>query len=308
MQNMKKPKTFRGLYLNDTITAYVFIAPFMILMTIWFYYPVFSSFIISLNKVSSFNYFDRTFIGLENYINTLKDEGFRKSLANSMIITAFCVPIQTFLALVVAACLNSIEKLKGFFRTLYYLPYITSAVAVTLVFMGIFVQKDGIATRLFSIIGFRNVSWFADMDYAMPFLIMLIIWTNIGFYTVIYLAGLQSISKELYEASEVDGANFIQRFLHITIPMLKPVTFFVILTGVINALQIFEQPYALAGGDPQRMGGPGTATTTMTIYFFRKFYVEFDAGAGCAAAIMIFVIILAFSVVQKLILERKERA
>lgn len=291
-----KSKNRRSLN-NDSLTGYLFVAPILILMGIWFYYPMIKSFGYSLQDINFLNPDKAKYIGFRNYVNLITNKDFLNSIKISFLLTLVAVPIQTVLALIIAVLLNSINKLKGFFRTLYYLPYITSSIAVATVFMYLFVEKNGIATKLLALLGFQDTSWYASVDLALPFLIILTVWTYIGFYVVIYLAGLQNISKEIYEAATVDGANVFQRFISITVPLLKPTTFLVVTSGMIFTMQIFDQPYAIARGTAP--GGPAGATTTMIIYFYQQAFIYNKAGYGSAAAFIIFLIIITLSIIQR---------
>lgn len=299
---MKNKRAKRKGLKNDTLMGYLFVAPILVLMGIWFYYPVIKSFFYSLQDINFLNPDRAKFIGFQNYVDLIKNEDFLNSMKTSFLLTAVAVPVQTVLALVIAVLLHNIKRFKAFFRTLFYLPYITSSIAVATVFMYLFVEKNGIATKALAFLGFPDTSWYANVDLALPFLIILTVWTYIGFYVVIYLAGLQSIPKEMYEAAVVDGANAFQRFIYITVPQLKPTTFLVVTSGMIFTMQIFDQPYAIARGTAP--GGPAGATTTMIIYFYQQAFVYNNAGYGSAAAFVIFLIIITLSILQRRIFER----
>lgn len=288
---------WRGLASSPTFVGYLFVAPILILMGIWFYYPLLRSFIYSFQDISFLNPDAAQFIGLSNYAEMLKDDDFWGALKNSVILTAVAVPLQTVISLLIAVNLNKIARLKTVFRTLYYLPYITSTVAVTTVFMYLFMQRDGIATKFFTLFGMEDVSWYASTKYALPFLIVLTVWTYVGFYVVVYLAGLQTIPGDVYEAGTVDGANAWQRLWYITVPMLKPTTFLVLTSGMIYAMQLFDQPYALARNGS--LGSPAGATSTIVIYFYSQAFNFNRAGYGSAAAFIIFALIVIFTIVQK---------
>ncbi|KWX70361.1 hypothetical protein AMQ84_29670 [Paenibacillus riograndensis] len=282
---------------SSKFVGYLFVAPILIFMGIWFYYPLLRSFVYSFQDISFLNPDAATFIGLQNYTEMLKDGDFWGALKNSAIITVIAVPLQSVIALLIAVGLNKITRLKTTFRTLFYLPYITSTVAVTTVFMYLFMQQDGIATKFFTLFGMEDVSWYASTKYALPFLILITVWTYIGFYVVVYLGGLQNIPYDIYESGMVDGANAWQRLRYITIPMLKPTTFLVLTSGLIYALQLFDQPYALARNGS--LGSPAGATSTIVIYFYSQAFSFNRAGYGSAAAFIIFALIILLTVIQK---------
>ncbi|TJY42654.1 sugar ABC transporter permease [Cohnella pontilimi] len=282
---------------SPIFVGYLFVAPILLLMGIWFYYPLLRSFLYSLQDVSFLNPSAAHFIGLDNYKAILHDPDFWNALRNSAWLTVIAVPAQTLIALVIAVGLNKVIRLRGVFRTLYYVPYITSTVAVTTVFMYLFMQREGIATRFFHLFGLQDVSWYASMTYALPFLTILTVWTYVGFYVVVYLGGLQTIPADVYESSTVDGANGWQQFWKITVPMLKPTTFLVLTSGIIYVMQVFDQPYALARNGS--LGSPAGATSTIVVYFYSQAFSYNRAGYGSAAAFIIFVLIVIATMIQK---------
>ena len=290
---------------EEALTGLLFTAPILILMTIWFYYPICKSFIFSLYDLSFLRPDVSEFRGLANYLDVLRDPRFWRSLKTSFILTLAGVPIQTVLALLIAMALKNIVRGQGLFRTLFFQPYITSTVAVTTVFMYFFLENDGLFTRFFFFFGFRNVSWFADVHYALPFLIIICAWTYVGFYMVIYLNGLLSIPEELYEQAEVEGANSLQKFFRITLPLLRPTTFLVVTSGLIFLMQIFDQSFSLSRGSI--LGSPAGATSTIVIYFYNQAFRFNKAGIGSAAAFIIFFIILGMTLIQKKIMEQIQR-
>lgn len=279
----------------EIITAYLFLLPAIVGWFIWFLYPAIQSFLISFQNFSFITPQNNKFIGLTNYINLFKDDYFYQALRHSAVLVLLIVPIQTILALILAICLNRNIKGKGYLRTIYYMPYVVSPIAVTTVFMYFFVQGTPV-TKFFSHFGIENVTWFADMNLALPFIAILYVWQMIGFYMVIYLSGIQTIPVELYEAGEMDGANGFEQFLHITIPMLKPVTFLVLTYGMIQAFQMFDQVVAVGRGS---IGSPAGATHTLVSFFYVNSFKYMKMGYGSAAAIVLFLIIFIITIIQK---------
>lgn len=292
-----------GLGSSSTFVGYLFVTPILILMGIWFYYPLVQSLIYSFQDISFLNPDAAKFIGFGNYVEIVQDKDFWTALSHSLLLTVVAVPLQAIIALVIAVNLNKVMHLKGVFRTLYYMPYITSTIAVTTVFMYLFMQNEGIATQLLTWFGFPDVSWYANVKYALPFLMILTIWTYVGFYMVVYLGGLQTIPNDIYEAGRVDGANGWQQFWKLTVPMLKPVTFLVIMSGIINVMQLFDQPYALARNGS--LGSPAGATSTIVTYFYSQAFSFNRSGYGSAAAFIIFALIIALSMLQKRFLKEE---
>lgn len=186
-------------------------------------------------------------------------------------------------------------RARTLFRTAYYMPNVISSIAVATVFMYLFVQ-GGICTRVLHFFGFPDVTWFTDVKLALPFVMMIYIWQVSGFYIVIYLSGLQTISPDLTEAAKIDGADHIQIFFRITIPLLKPTLFFGMTYSIISAFQVFDQIVAVS---QNKLGSPAGATSTMVTYFYANAFQYYDMGYGCAAAIVLFILIMLVSVAQK---------
>lgn len=290
---------------SDTTTAYFLLAPFLLLWLVWFLFPFIQSFLISFQHFD-FSQMDKSkFIGFDNYIKLLVgNKEFYSAIWHTVIIVLVAVPIQTVFALLLAMALNQKIAYKGIFRTIFIIPNVTSGIAAATVFMVLF-RKDMIFTKVFSILGFPNDTWTARPDIALLFIIILYVWQQVGFFMIIYIAGLQGISKELYEAARVDGANWLQQFKSITFPSLKPVTFLVVAVGTIQAFQVFDQVAAISRYG--KLGSPADATTTLITYFFTHgIRYPDEMGLGCASVIIFLFIILGITLAQKKLLEEKE--
>ena len=277
--------------------AWIFLFPALACLCVWFVYPLIQSFIISFQD---FNYMfaDRAvFVGFQNYVRIFQDPDFWQAFWHSISFVIMVVPIQTILALLLAVLVDGNFKGKGFFRTAFYTPYVLSSVAVATVFMYFFVKGSGLV-NLLSLFGLKNVTWFADVHYAMPFIALMYIWQLVGFYMIYFLSGLQTISPSLYEAAEIDGANKIDTFLHITIPSLKPTIFLVLTYGIIQAFQLFDQISVVTAGTGG-LGSPAGATDTLLTYFYKYSFEKYQMGYGSAVAIVIFLIIMAVTLIQQ---------
>lgn len=282
---------------ESSVAAILFLAPAVIMLLIWFVYPLLQSFYISFQD---FNYMfkDRAkFVGLDNYVALFKDPDFFKAFWHSIWFVVLVVPVQSCLALLLAVLVNSKMKGKGFFRTAYYTPYVLSAVAVATVFMYFFV-KDAVMAKFFAGFGIPNVTWFANVKLAMPFIGILYVWQTVGFYMIYYLSGLQTIPTQIYEAAEIDGANKLQTFFHITVPNLKPATFLVVTYGIIQAFQLFDQ-IAVITSSNGGLGSPAGATSTLLTYFYTYSFKYYKMGYGSAVAVVLFVIIMIISLIQR---------
>jgi multiple sugar transport system permease protein len=305
-QEKTRQKSFITIKDSDTVIGLLFVAPFLLLWLIWFFYPFIQSFLLSFQQFDFLTPDKAKFIGLGNYIKLFKNNPeFLSAIYHSVLLVVVAVPVQTVLALLIAIVLNQDIRGKGFFRTVYVIPNITSGIAAATVFMILFRQDRVITKVLAALFGLPNETWTANVKLALPFIMILYIWQQVGFYMIIYLAGLQGIPKELYEASTVDGANVFQKFFHITVPTLKPVTFFVISVGTIQAFQIFDQVAAISRYGV--LGSPAGATSTLITYFYQHGirYTE-DMGLGSASVIVFLIMIFAVTLIQKKLLDEKE--
>ena len=227
-----------------------------------------------------------SFAGLENYRRLAADPTFRKALANTLYYVGVMVPASTALSLLLALLLN--QKLRGItlYRTAYFLPVVSSTVAVALVWSWIYSKDFGLLNYILGFLGIEPITWLSSSKWAMPSVIIMGVWGTLGQGMVIFLAGLQSISQSYYEAAEVDGASSWRKFTHITLPLITPSLFFYFIIEMISAFQTFEQIYIMT------RGGPANATTTIVYYIYRNAFRNFKMGYASAQAIVLFLLIM----------------
>ena len=278
---------------KEWLKGYLFILPNFIGFLIFMGIPIIMGLVISFTNYDGFKTFD--FVGLSNYIKMFSDEYFQVSFINNLVYTGVTVPCTIVIALLLAVALNVGIKGTGLFRTMFFFPNISSMVAVGIVWAMIFHPTRGPLNLFLSHIGISNPpQWLVSSSTALVSVMIVAIWKQAGYYMVIILAGLQSIPKQLYEAAEIDGANGVQRFFKITLPLLSPSIFFVCVTTVINVFQIFDFIYLMI---PQ--GSSGTeASRSLVTYFFEQSFVKFHKGYGAAISLMLFLLILAITAVQ----------
>jgi len=236
----------------------------------------------------------RQFAGLENYQRMLNDQVLRKALLNTIQYAIMFVIPSAAVSLSLATLVN--QKIRGMylFRALYYLPVVTSIAVLAIIWKFILLPRpDGIANYLLSQIGLAPREWLLDIRLALPSITVMQIWSTMGYYMVLWLAGLQGIPEEMYEASRIDGASRWQMFRFVTVPMLKPTTIFITLIAGIGAFQMFGPPYMLTGG------GPVHATTTMVYYIWQQAFNRYRMGYASAISLLLFVIILIASLIQR---------
>ncbi|MCD6267433.1 MAG: ABC transporter permease subunit [Thermotogaceae bacterium] len=234
--------------------------------------------------------------GILNYVLEAKEKNlFIKAIYNTTYYVILTVPTTIFLALMIALLLNANIKLRAFFRTAYFLPFVTSIVAISLVWQWIYNDEYGLLNYVLSWFGIEKIAWLKDEKWTIPTIAILSIWKGVGYDAVIFLAGLQNIDKFYYEAADVDGANTFQKFLYITWPLLSPTTFFLLIVSMINAFKVFAEVYVLYGGLP---GPYNYSGLTMVYYVFDLFYRQQRMGIACAGAYLLFIIIAVLTFIQ----------
>ena len=288
-RNVTRPKVWRQI--QKYWAPYFFIAPFFIL------YSIFGLFGLLFSLYVSFHHWDgltpMKWRGLGNYTELFQDEIFWISLKNTLILLFFDIPLKVVTPLLLAVALNSsLVKLRGLFRTGFYIPEITSAVVVAIIFRYLFDRDTGIINYILEVIGLPHIAWLQDPFWAKVSFIILSGWWSQGYHMIIFLAGLQSIPRELEEAARVDGANQVQVFFKITLPLLRPIIIFSAIITTIAGLQRFAEPFLLTNG------GPAYATNTILYYLYQKTFVSFRLGYGAAMGYVIFLLIFVFSILQ----------
>ncbi|KGE72787.1 carbohydrate ABC transporter permease [Spirochaeta lutea] len=291
---------------NKKIAPYFFISPFFILFLVFGLYPIGYSIYISFWRWTMRGPVE--FVGLRNYVNLLtSDPFFMRALLNTFWLLIFGSMTQHLVAIPLAITLNDV-KLKGkeVFKTAFFLPYITSTVAATLIFSQIFDNNFGWMNYLIKALGGENVKWFTEEWPAKIMIATLVNWRFIGWNTIIYLAGLQAIPRELYEAAEIDGASKWQAHMKVTIPLLIPIIFFGVTMSIIGGMQLFDEPYVLMGGY-QTMGGPANTGLTSAYYLMFTGWGATRFGKASAIAWLLFFIIMVMTIINRMITKRLDK-
>jgi len=272
--------------------AYALIAPTVLLIIILNVWPIIQTVWYSFQNAKGMK--APSFVGLSNYVQIVQDESVWRALKNSAFYAICTVPIGVAISLITAVFLNTSIRAKGFFRVLYFLPVISAPAAITMVWRWLFNSEYGIVNFVLGKMGIQGPNWIGEGKYLM-FVVMIIgIWTMIGYNMVILLAGLQSIPRSYYEASEIDGAGAIRKFWNITVPLVTPTLFFVVLTSMISALQVFDIVFMMLGRD-----NPAKRTSETLVYlFYERTFVQYNQGYGSAIAVLILIIILILTAVQ----------
>jgi ABC-type sugar transport system permease subunit len=271
---------------------YLFIAPFFISFALFGLYPLAWAFQLSFSEWSGFG--PMKFVGLENYRVMLKDPYIRQTLINTFQFAYILLPTGIFIAIVLAVLLNKKEiRGRGVFRTLYFLPYVTSSVIVAIVFIQLFDDKYGWVNAGLKAIGLPTVPWLRGSAWgAKTVVILLTHWGGIGYNVLLFLGGLQSIEPELYEAAKIDGANEWHAFWRVTLPLLRPIIFFLTVVATIGLMNLFNQPYMLT------RGGPQGATRTVMLRLYEIGFSSSRYGDASAFGFIVGLIVIAVSIIQ----------
>ncbi|MCC7209412.1 MAG: sugar ABC transporter permease [Anaerolineae bacterium] len=281
--------------------AYVFVAaPFIYFMLVNFS-AMFNSFLFSFQDYMTLRA-DRSWVGLTNYQNVLRDPIFLRALQNTIVFALVRVPILTVLSLGIALLLRSIRRFKSFYRMLYFMPFVTSGVAIAWVFKFLYLPNFGLFTALFDALGVPRVYFLGDPRTALASIIAVTVWAGIGYYTIIFLAGLEDIPVEYYEAAMVDGANPWQRFRRITLPLLNRTIVLVVVLCMISSLQNFTYVRLMS---KDGFGGPVNSTVTMSLLIYKEAFFSLNMGKASAIAVLFFIIVLIITLVQRRLLARE---
>jgi len=285
-------------------TPYFFLAPALGTLLIFFFLPVAAAFLMSFTDFDIYslgNLKRARIILFGNYSHLLSDPLFWKALANTFYFVIVGGPLTIIVSLLSAIGLNSrLLYFRNWFRLAFFIPVVTTLVAVAVVWRYLYHPRFGIINYLLSLIGIQGVDWLGDPQWAMPALILLAIWKNFGYHTMIFLAGLQAIPDYLYEAARIDGAGWWRQFFHVTVPQLAPTTFFVTIMTIIGYFQFFAEPYVMT------QGGPLNATLSIVLYLYQQGFRWWRMGYASAIAFILFVIVFFFAMIQLFIRKRGE--
>ena len=291
--------------LRDNLTAYAFLAPFLVIFLTFLFYPIFYSLYLSFHRVTDlYDVFGQMkFVGLDNFVRLMHDGQFWWSLLMTLYYGALVIPLGIIVSLILALLLNNRLPFRSLFRSAYFMPYVLDMFVVGLVWVLIYSPHFGVLNRLFMLFGidtFLEKGFLGNPLSAMPAVALANVLKGSGFGMVLYLAAMGSISPSLYEAASIDGAGGWQRFRAITFPLLKPVTLFMIIIGIIAALNAFAEIYAMTEGGPNvEVGGRALGATWVTGYYlFRTFYVSLKLGYAAAISYVLLILTLIISLVN----------
>lgn len=276
---------------EEARAGYLFLLPNIIGFLLFSAMPVLATLIISTLNWDLIR--PPTFAGIDNYVTLLTNDAiFRQVMGNTVYFVAGVVPLSIVLSLLLALAMNSGLRGISIFRAIFFIPVITSSVAVAMLWRWLYNTDYGLINTGLAAIGLPYIPWLSSTEWAMPAVIIMAVWKNLGYNMVIYLAGLQGIPATLYEAAALDGAGAWARFRDITLPMLGPTTFFILVISIINSFQVFDLAFILT------QGGPGIATNTIVMYIYNQGFQYFQMGYAAAIAWILFIAIFVITLVQ----------
>lgn len=281
--------------LREAGQGYFFMSPAIFVLSLFIIGPILYAVFLAFHKVELLGGTSMNFVAFENFTRIMEDQRAIIALKNTAKYVLIVVPVQTFLALVLAATLNAGLKGEKLFRIVYFLPTLTSSAVLTLIFMWMY-NKNGLINHALDFLGLPTYNFLGDPDIALNAIMIMNIWATAPFFMVIYLAALQDIPDSLYEAADLDGANAIQKFIYVTVPFLRPVTSFVVIMGLIGTFQLFDQSYIFSGGS----GGPDNSTLTVVLLIYQYAFKTLGTmGYAAALAFALAIIILVATLLQR---------
>ncbi len=278
------------------IMPYLLVSPYIIHFILFVAFPVIFSIVLTFHKWNIIAPMEYT--GLSNYIRLFQDEVFLKSLGNTLIFLVIHIPLQIIVALFLAHILNQNIKFRGFFRAAFFLPVIVSGVVVTILWQQLYGFDTGLLNRLLVSVGLNKIGWLTDPNIAMPSIALMATWKNVGLYIVLFLVGLQTVPMQYYEAADIEGANKWQKFFRITLPMINPTIFMVVILSTIGGFSLFIEPYIMTGG------GPLNSTISAVLYIYKQGFFYYHMGYSATLGLFFALIILLVVVIQKKFVER----
>ncbi len=283
---------------REAATGFAFVGPNLVVFAAFMFLPLALTFVESLRDSSGFG--PAEWVGLENFTTMVEDPVFRRSLLNTVVLAVVALPLALAFGLGLAMLLNRKMPGRAFFRTVYFLPTVVAALAAGIVAQWMFNEELGVVNKGLDLLGIEPVAWQSSGFWAVASVITTTTWSRVGVYMVIYLAALQSIPREYYEASAVDGASRWQTFRLVTLPGLRFATGFLVVYGLIETFQLFDLIYALT------RGGPGDATNVLGLYAYTSAFVERDRGYGAAIGVVLFLILMLCTLIQWRVNRRAE--
>lgn len=278
------------------ILPYMLVSPYLFHFILFVAFPVGFSIVLTFHKWNIISPMEYT--GLNNYIRLFNDKTFLRSIGNTLIFLVIHIPLQIIFALFLAEILNQKIKLRGAFRGAFFLPVIVSGVVVTILWQQLYGFDSGLLNRLLTGIGLDKIGWLTDPDIAMASIAVMATWKNVGLYIILFLVGLQTVPEQYYEAADLEGATHLQKFFKITLPMINPTIFMVVILSTIGGFSLFIEPYVMTGG------GPLNSTISAVLYIYKQGFFYYHMGYAATLGLFFALIILAVVMIQKKFIEK----
>jgi multiple sugar transport system permease protein len=276
---------------------YLLVLPYIVYFFIFIAFPVGFSIVLTFHKWNIISPME--YSGFGNYIRLFQDALFLKSIFNTFIFLIIHIPLQIIIALFLAEVLNQKIHLRGFFRAAFFLPVVVSGVVVTILWQQLYGFDTGLFNKILVTLGFGKVGWLIDPKIAMPSIAIMATWKNVGLYIVLFLVGLQTVPKHYYEAADLEGATHLQKFFKITLPMINPTIFLVVILSTVGGFSLFIEPYILTGG------GPLNSTISAVLYIYKQGFFYYRMGYSATLGLFFALIILSVVIIQKKFIERE---
>jgi multiple sugar transport system permease protein len=283
--------------MNKKAVPHFLVSPYIIHFFIFIAFPVIFSIVLTFHKWNIISPME--YSGFANYIRLFQDTLFLKSILNTLIFLIIHIPLQIVVALFLAEVLNQKIHLRGFFRAAFFLPVVVSGVVVTILWQQLYGFDSGLLNKILVTLGLGKVGWLIDPKIAMPSIALMATWKNVGLYIVLFLVGLQTVPKHYYEAADLEGATHRQKFFKITLPMINPTIFLVVILSTVGGFSLFIEPYILTGG------GPLNSTLSAVLYIYKQGFFYYHMGYSATLGLFFALIILSVVIIQKKFIERE---
>lgn len=283
--------------INKTkILPYLIVSPYLLHFSLFVAFPVVFSIVLTFHKWNIISPMEYT--GLNNYIRLFSDKVFLISIMNTLLFLVIHIPLQIIVALFLAEVLNQKIRFRGFFRAAFFLPVVVSGVVVTILWQQLYGFDAGILNRLLISLGLPKIGWLTDPNVAMASIAVMATWKNVGLYIVLFLVGLQTVPNHYYEAADLEGASRLQKFFKITLPLINPTIFMVVLLSTVGGFSLFIEPYVMTGG------GPLNSTISAVLYIYKQGFFYYHMGYAATLGLFFAIIIMGVVVLQKKFVER----
>jgi ABC-type sugar transport system permease subunit len=281
--------------MKNKAVPYLLVSPYIVHFFVFIAFPVVFSIVLTFHKWNIISPME--YSGFGNYIRLFQDTLFLKSILNTLIFLIIHIPLQIIVALFLAEVLNQKIHLRGFFRAAFFLPVVVSGVVVTILWQQLYGFDAGLLNKILVTLGFGKVGWLIDPKIAMPSIAIMATWKNVGLYIVLFLVGLQTVPKHYYEAADLEGATHWQKFFKITLPMINPTIFLVVILSTVGGFSLFIEPYVLTGG------GPLNSTLSAVLYIYKQAFFYYHMGYSATLGLFFALIILSVVIIQKKFIE-----